>query len=389
MSRKATVALGIQHHRAGRLGEAERCYQSVLRRKGQQIDSNVDVHFMLGSLLVERGEPEAGAAHLEIVVRQAPEFPRGHINLGLALLQLGDFERGWAEYRWRHTQSIVSATGGGASSTAWDGAPLHGRTIVLLPEQGLGDTIQFARYAPLVAARGGRVILGCPLALKRLLRTLDGVSQVASGDDPPVMAHVSAALLDLPDLFETRLSSVPAAVPYLHAEPELVDAWAPRFSTSNFHVGLAWAGNPSHEHDARRSTSLDKLSPLADVPGVQFYSLQKGPGTVSPASTAFRNTLIDLGPDLQDFADTAAALMHMDLVITVDTSVAHLAGALGRPVWLLLSRGHDWRWIDGWDHSPWYPTMRIFRQDIANDWPNLARRVAAALSELRTSPPSP
>ena len=293
------------------------------------------------------------------------------------MLQLGDFERGWSEYRWRHHYSVVTASGGGAD-TVWDGAPLEGRTIVLLPEQGFGDTIQFARYAPQVAARGGHVILGCPAPLKRLMRTLGGVSQVASGDDPPVMAHVGAALLDLPGLFGTRLTNVPAEVPYLCAEKELVDAWAPRFTPPHFKVGLVWAGNPAHQHDARRSTTLTSLAALGDVPGVQFYSLQKGQAT----PTGFNSALVDLGPDLHDFADTAAVLMHLDLVITVDTSVAHLAGALGRPVWLMLSRAHDWRWIDGWDRSPWYPSMRIFRQQVAGDWAGVARRITSALARL-------
>ncbi len=293
------------------------------------------------------------------------------------MLQLGDFERGWSEYRWRHHYSVVTASGGGAD-TVWDGAPLEGRTIVLLPEQGFGDTIQFARYAPQVAVRGGHVILGCPAPLKRLMRTLGGVSQVASGDDPPVMAHVSAAFLDLPGLFGTRLTNVPAEVPYLCAEKELVDAWAPRFTPPHFKVGLVWAGNPAHQHDARRSTTLTSLAALGDVPGVQFYSLQKGQAT----PTGFNSALVDLGPDLHDFADTAAVLMHLDLVITVDTSVAHLAGALGRPVWLMLSRAHDWRWIDGWDRSPWYPSMRIFRQQVAGDWAGVARRITSALARL-------
>jgi len=380
MSRRATVALGIDHHRAGRSTEAQRCYESILRYAGHQAQLAAEVHYLLGSLLVERGELEAGVAHLQIAVRAAPMFPRAHVNLGLALLQMGDFQRGWAEYRWRHNYGVVSASGGGAPNTVWDGVPLEGRTIVLLPEQGFGDTIQFARYAPLVAARGGHVIFGCPLALKRLLRTLDGVSQLASGDDPPVTAHVSAALLDLPAIFDTRLDNVPALMPYLHAEPECVAAWAPRFRTSLFRVGLVWAGNPQHQHDARRSTNLDSLAPLADVPGVQFYSLQK-PDSNGPPSEFQK--LVDLGPDLHDFADTAAALMHLDLVITVDTSVAHLAGALGRPVWLLLSRAHDWRWIDGWDRSPWYPSMRIFRQEVANDWLELARRVASELAQAK------
>jgi len=385
MSRVATIARGIEHHRAGRLTQAELCYMAVLRREGSHPDANVDVHFYLGSLLIERGDLEAGVAHLEIVVRAQPEHARAHVNLGLALLQMGDFDRGWAEYRWRHNYSVVSATGGGASPTVWDGAPLDGRSIVLLPEQGFGDTIQFARYAPLVAARGGRVILGCPLALKRLMRTLDGVSQVASGDDPPVTAHLSAALLDLPAIFGTRLSSVPHHVPYVHADPELVAAWAARFTTPLFRVGLVWAGNPEHQHNTRRSTRLDNLSALAGVPGVQFYGLQKGTAGSSPPPGRFGKTLVDLGPDLHDFADTAAALMHLDLVITVDTAVAHLAGALGRPVWLMLSRAHDWRWIDGWDRSPWYPSMRIFRQETPNDWSGVARRVAAELTRAAAS----
>jgi hypothetical protein len=194
------------------------------------------------------------------------------------------------------------------------------------------------------------------------------------------LAHASAALLDLPGLFGTDLSNLPAEVPYLHAEPELVAAWAPRLASDRLRVGVVWAGNPDHQHDARRSTALGTLLPLGNVPGVQFYSLQKGPASERPRPAGF--SLVDLGPDLHDFADTAAVLMHLDLVITVDTSVAHLAGALGRPVWLMLSHAHDWRWIAGWDHSPWYPTMRIFRQQVANDWSDVVHRIAAELERL-------
>jgi hypothetical protein len=338
---------------------------------------NTDARFKLGSLLVERGDVQDGAAYLERVVHDAPGFARAHVHLGLALLQLGDFQRGWSEFRWRHQYSVVTATATGNGQTAWDGQLLNGRSIVLLPEQGFGDTIQFARYAPLVRARGGQVILGCPLPLKRLLRTLDGVSQVASGDDPPVAADVFVPLLDLPGIFGTDIGNVPAEIPYLHAEAALVRAWAERLASSLLRVGLVWAGNPEHKQDARRSMSLASLAPLGSMAGVEFFGLQKGPSAALAPPPGL--TLTVLGPALEDFADTAAVLTHLDLVITVDTAVAHLAGALGRPVWLLLSRGHDWRWIDGSERSPWYPSMRIFRQDVLGDWVSLVQRVAAEL----------
>jgi Flp pilus assembly protein TadD len=341
---------------------------------------NTDARLKLGSLLVERGDVRDGATHLERVVHDAPELARAHVHLGLALLQMGDFQRGWSEFRWRHQFSVVTATGTGNGSTAWDGRLLNGRSIVLLPEQGFGDTIQFARYAPLVRARGGQVILGCPLPLKRLLKTLEGVSQIASGDDPAVTADMYAPLLDLPAIFGTDMHNVPAEIPYLHAEPALARAWAERLTSSLLRVGLVWAGNPDHKQDARRSMSPLSLAPLGGVAGVQFFSLQKGPSSAQHAPPPGL-TLTDLGPALDDFADTAAALTHLDLIITVDTAVAHLAGALGRPVWLLLARGHDWRWIDGLERSPWYPTMRIFRQDVPGGWVSLVQRVAAELRQ--------
>jgi hypothetical protein len=357
----------------------KRTKTSRMRQPGPS-PNDVEAHFRLGSLLLEQGDLEAAVSHLSAVTRAAPWLPHAHVNLGLALLQLGEFERGWVEYRWRHSYSTVTATAVGIQRPAWDGQPLDGRSIVLLPEQGFGDTIHFARYAPLVVARGGHVILGCPLLLKRLLRSLGGVSQLASGDDPPVVADTWAPLLDLPAILGTRLDSVPAEVPYLHAEPALIDAFAARLASPLLRVGMVWAGSARHDNDLRRSAPLEQLAPLAAVPHVQYYSLQKdyAESVLSLAGWA----LDDLGPLLSDFADTAAILMHLDLVITVDTAVAHLAGALNRPVWLLLSRAHDWRWLDGWDHSPWYPSMRIFRQEVSGDWRALAERVAAEVSRL-------
>ncbi len=267
------------------------------------------------------------------------------------------------------------------SEPRWDGQDLHGRTILLLYEQGLGDAIQFVRYAPLVSQRGGRAVIQCQGELVRLLRSNPDLGKVIPLGATPPPFDVQCPLVSLPFVFRTDLRTIPASVPYLHPEPGLIDSWRQQLalSSAGLNIGLAWAGNPLFREDRTRSIELRQLVPLGAVPGVSFYSFQKSSAADQAISPPPPMKLTPLGPELHDFADTAAALSLMDLVITTDTSIAHLAGALARPVWVMLQFVPDWRWLLDRNDTPWYPTMRLFRQTSLGDWPDVIDRVAKSL----------
>ena len=299
-------------------------------------------------------------------------------NAALVHLAMGDFATGWAEYEARWVMAERRADSVCARSPQWRGQA--GGTVLLWSEQGLGDTLQFCRYAILVARRSN-VILQVPQSLLRLLSDLPGVSAtIVEGTEPPPHDWQSS-LMSLPHWFGTVVDCIPADGPYLHADADAVARWSARLSRSpgGLRVGLVWAGNPrlgdisANAIDRRRSIPLADLAPLAGVPGVTLVSLQKS------APTPLEFSIMDWTDDLTDFADTAALVMALDLVIAVDTAVAHLAGALGRPVWILNRYDACWRWLDGRDDSPWYPTARLFRQTSPGDWADVIARVASAL----------
>jgi len=261
----------------------------------------------------------------------------------------------------------------------WKGEPLDEARILLYAEQGLGDTLQFVRYVPLVAARNGQVLLEVQPALRRLLSKVDGAFEVISrGADLPEFTW-QCPLLSLPLAFATEVSTIPAQVPYITPDPAEVEAWRPRLQGEKRRIGVAWGGNPEHHRDRLRSIPLAQLAPLLDLPGTTFYSLQVGAGAEQTKQLPPGARLIDLTASLKDFADTAALVAHLDLVISVDSSVAHLAGAMAKPVWVLLNKGPDWRWLLDREDSPWYPTARLFRQATAGDWRDVVGRVEAEL----------
>ena len=299
---------------------------------------------------------------------------------------MGRFEQGWPGYEWRWKCKEFGSLPP-FHPPLWDGSPLDGRTILVHAEQGLGDTLQFIRYAPLVHQRGGRVILVCQPPLIGLLTRSPGVERlVAQGEALPDY-DVHVPLMSLPGLLGTTLESVPADVPYLDAEPQLVEAWRHRLgSYPGFKVGIVWQGNPKFRLDRRRSIPLAQFAPLARVPGVHLFSLQKGPGAEQLAAVTDRFPVTDLGRRLDDFMDTAAVLKNLDLVISVDTAIAHLAGALGIPVWVALPFVPDWRWLMDREDSPWYPTMRLFRQARPGQWEDVFQRIAEALQRRLAAP---
>ena len=379
------VNRGIALHRLGRHREALASFARAIAADPR----HVDAHYNRGAVLAELGELDEAKRHFERVIALEPQHAFAHYALGLAFLQQGDFARGWAEHEWRRRGAKLTPDKLVFREPLWDGRPLGGRTILLHAEQGLGDTIQFVRYAPLVAERGGRVLLACQPSLKRLLSRLDGVEAVLTGGDRLPTFDVQAPLMSLPYLLGTTVETIPAQIPYLGIDHELAARWAERLrDTPGLKVGLVWAGNPTNPHDRRRSMALANLAPLAAFAeqDVSLISLQKGPAGAEAATPPDGLRLIDLGPELTDLADTAALVAQLDLVISVDTAVAHLAGALGRPVWLLVSHVHDWRWLLGRNATPWYPSMRLFHQSRPGDWQSVVSSVCTALhASIRTS----
>lgn len=354
---------------------AMQAYQQSLRLGRPPEEPLVNIGDMLRSI----GRYDESRAVLEEVLRNAPESILAHRTLALVLLLHGEFARGWAEAEWR--LRAPKSSGSRFVQPMWDGRGLNGQTVLLHFEQGLGDTIHFARYAPLVAARGGRVILEVQPGLARLMRTLNGVDQVVARGEPLPSFDVHAPLLSLPHLFQTTPDTIPRDVPYLRADDSLVESWRSRvpIEPGVKRVGLVWAGNPEHVNDRRRSLDPMHLARLARVANVRWFSLQLGQparGATPPPEL----NMIDLTANVTDFADSAALLAHLDLLITIDSAPAHLAGALGRPVWVLLPHVPDWRWQLGRDDSVWYPTMRLFRQTRPGEWGEVIERVADAVA---------
>jgi hypothetical protein len=263
-----------------------------------------------------------------------------------------------------------------------------GRSVLLHAEQGLGDTIQFCRYAASVRARGARVVLEVQRPLVRLLHSLEGVDALIAQGDPLPAFDLHCPLMSLPRAFATTLESVPAKVPYLDSPSEIATTWSSKLAHDRaWRVGLAWAGRRTHSYDRARSLSLEHLKGLLAVPGVSFYSLHHELGEQDAQRAAAAPNLAHFGEELAGFDSAAGLIAQLDLVISVDTSLAHLAGALGRPLWLLLAYTPDWRWLLDRDDSPWYPSARLFRQRWRGDWHDALTRVADELRGMTAAPP--
>jgi tetratricopeptide (TPR) repeat protein len=333
----------------------------------------LDAHINLGNVLLEQGDPRAAHRSYERALAIDPQHESAHWNDGLALLLQGDLAEGFRRWRWNVAASKRF------SAPEWRGEELNGATILIHAEQGFGDAIHFARYIPWVSARGGRVIFEAPVELHRIFARIDGVDQVVAFGDPLPDFAWQCPLLNLPLAFNTTLRNVPSTVPYLRADPDSVAEWRRRIAGPDLKVGLVWAGRPEHKRDRHRSMALAELAPLAAIPNVVFYALQKGAAVGEAEQAPDGMRLEILSPLLGDFADTAAAIMALDLVISVDTSVAHLAGALGKPVWILNAYAPDWRWLEKRSDSPWYPTAELFRQDASRRWAPVVADVAAEL----------
>jgi tetratricopeptide (TPR) repeat protein len=378
-----------------------------------------DAHGSMANVLADQGQLDAAVEHYHLALRVRPDhaealsnygevlrklarydeaepyFRRAialtpdvgdpHFNLAITLLATGRFDEGWREYEWRWRQ--VGFQPRVFRETAWDGSDLAGKTILLWSEQGLGDTIHFIRYAPLVRDRGAaRVIVETDRPLVNLVKTVDGVGEVIPRGSPLPHFDVQCPIVSLPLRFGTTLATIPNRCPYISVDPAQSAWWRQRLNLSHevLNVGLSWAGSPVNKNDRNRSARLSDFAPLAGVPGVRFINLQLGPPARQLADPPPALKIDDATADVRDFSD-AALMTQLDLIVTVDTSVAHVAGALARPVWTLLPHVPDWRWMLDRDDTPWYPTMRLFRQPRRGDWASVLQRVAAELSRTRAA----
>ncbi|MBF2026314.1 MAG: glycosyltransferase family protein [Oscillatoriales cyanobacterium C42_A2020_001] len=339
--------------------------------------NNVDALISLAKARLDQGDVDAALKYADQALMVNPDHAVSRYNRSLMLLIKGDFQQGFPEYEWRLKTTEFPPCP--FTQPKWDGSDLNGKTLLLHAEQGLGDTIQFIRYAAIATQKGGRVILTCHRPLMRLLSTIPGIEQIVPMGLPLPDFHVYIPLLSLPAVLGTTLDTVPAQVPYLTLPDTQFQLPPTRGSASRLKVGIVWSGGNLYKRNQTRSFSLVEYQPLLEVPDVAFYSLQKGVPQLEITDLGWKDRLVDLSEQLTDMTDTAAAIAQLDLVITVDTSVAHLAGALGKPVWVLLSHVPDWRWMDNRDDSPWYPTMRLFRQQSPGNWQEVMQRVITAL----------
>jgi Flp pilus assembly protein TadD len=368
----AHLNLGNCYVDMDRLAEAEACH-----RRAVSLDPTLaEAHASLGFVFTSLGRLDEAIAACRAAIRLRPTFALAHWNLAVAALLAGDFAVGFREYEWRKRHDRFRTDFVNLPGPVWDGSALGSRILLVHAEQGFGDTIQFARYLPMLAAGGAKVVLACDWALTALLSTLPGI--VAVVKDRPLPAYdYWVDQMSLPLMCRTQPDAIPSPQGYLCACSTRQSAWREALPTGH-KVGIAWAGNPSHSNDHHRSLSVAALEKLVATPGISFINLQLGP-------RASEGRLAPLPLPLTDYAETAALIANLDLVVTVDTSVAHLAGALGVPCWVMLPFAPDWRWRLGREDSPWYTSVRLFRQPSVGDWDSVVREIRARLTVV----PSP
>lgn len=413
--------LGVALRSAKRGHAAVACYRRALTIR----PDHAPTYSNLGNALREIGEIEASVETHRKAVSLAPKSPDAVYNLGLALrdmarnedaiacfdimlaakpdntdclwdralsqLLLGDLKGGFAQYEWRWHLSYNPPRG--FPQRLWNGTDFSGQTLLLHHEQGFGDSLQFIRFAPQVKAKGGTVIVECQPELARLFETVDGIDTVIPAGRPLPPFDVYAPLLSLGSILGVELSNIPAKVPYLAAPKGAgkdVAGQVAHMTARAFTIGIVWAGKPTHRNDHNRSCPFKHFLGLTELAGTRFVSLQKGERVSEMATTACPALVADAGSRLDDFADTAAVIEKLDLVITVDTAIAHLAGALGKPAWVLLPFAPDWRWMMDRTDSPWYPTLTLFRQSAPGNWDGVFAKVKTALEkEVKASAGKP
>ncbi|WP_320169166.1 tetratricopeptide repeat protein [Maridesulfovibrio sp.] len=353
--------LGNVLRRVGRLKESVACH-----RKAVELDRKfIDAYYNLALVLQDMGRLDESIKLFDFCLKHKPGSVNINWDRALALLSKGDFLNGFEgyEYRWQREELRERHF----RQPLWDGTPLEGSRIYLYTEQGFGDTLNFCRYVSEVARAGGRVILECQSELKSLLKGLDGLEQILSAGDPLPEFDVQAPLMSLPRIMKHEIDSIPSECPYIKPPSQAgFPVHVPAGTVKK--VGIAWAGKPTHKNDHNRSIGIEPFLSFSRVPGVTLYSLQKGPESGQREKHSCGMLVRELAGGCEDFADTAKVMLQLDLVITVDTAVAHLAGALGLPVWVAVPYNPDWRWMRSRTDSPWYPSMTLFRQKTPGKW---------------------
>lgn len=365
-----------------KLSDAVQYYKKAL----QLNPGYADAYWNIGNLLfLKECKLDEAIEHYQEAIRLRPNFSEAHFHRGLALLLKGNFKEGWPEYVWRFGQNIEkNASYNNFTKPLWDGSSLKGKRIVVSSEQGAGDCIQFIRYLPLLKELGAYIIFEC---YGKLLKLFDGFNSIDFLVEGPFPAESDIAydyfvpLLCLPQIFKTNTDTIIKNTPYIASNPELVKQWGNKINSDSFRVGIVWEGTRTHFNDRNRSFDLSVFEPLTSMSGVSLYSLQKEI-TSEQSNLLEEMNIIALGDSLEDFSYTAAAIENLDLLISVDTAVVHLAGAMGKPVWTLLPFVPDWRWLLKRDDSPWYPTMRLFRQTRPGDWKSVIIQIKDELEKI-------
>lgn len=350
---------------------------SITQQTLAKAPENVPALVVAGDSMQALGRLEDARVSFELAVSLAPEHAEAHFNLGLVLLTQGDLARGWEEYSWRKKTGAYEKFKPPLSAPLWNGENIKGKSLLLFPEQGMGDSINFIRYAKLVHEMGATVFCLCSTVLFKLFQTMDGIDEVILPGDELAIPDYQVAIMELPRIFKSTYDNIPMQDGYLKADNHDVKR------SEEISVGIVWQGNPTLKNDANRSVPLSQFESLLNTKGTRFHSLQVGPGVEQIAILGWQERLINLASDFADFADTANAISTLDLVIAVDTSVAHLAGALGKQVWLLLPANADWRWGREGAVTPWYSSMRLFRQAEFGNWDDVFLQLADALVDLK------
>jgi tetratricopeptide (TPR) repeat protein len=355
----------------------------LLRRAVELSPEDADAHYSLGNALLRMERLQEALNCYKRVRDLQPTAARAYFAPAAVLLMNGQYNEGWATYESRFDMAAYKSNVANVHERLWDGSPLAGRRLLVHVEQGFGDTLMFIRYVPLLRERVGEgaIYLACEPELHSILQSLPGVDGVFKlGSDQKVTYDVQVPLLSLPNRFRTTVETIPSKVPYIRPPEKAKTRVARR--DGRLAVAFIWAGRPTHSDDRFRSCNLNWFRALFDIPGVDFYSIQWGPRAAELKPDEARDNVFNLSDSLTDFGETAAIIDQMDLVISIDSAVAHLAGALGKPVWTILAFGGEWRWLFRREDTPWYPTMRLFRQHILGDWRPVFQRIGGALQQL-------
>ena len=380
--------LGMAYSGAGQMGDAIMAFKYALALEPNFIQAL----YNLGNAQLAQGQCDQAIDTFNQCLTQNPDYALAHWNLAHALLLKGRYESGWTHYAWRrHPDLDIPLYPYPLHGAAWEGQPFPNQRLLVHFEQGYGDSIQFARFLTQVKALGGTVIMQVRTTLARVFETIDGIDELVTVDNAGIAQHVDydihTSLLDLPRLLNTSLGTLTRS-PYVTCPADLAASWQSRIVSEDFKVGLVWAGSPIHKNDKNRSCDLSHWAPLLALPGIAWYSLQKGPAAEQLRQSPFAERITDLGEAMSDFGDTCGAIEQLDLIITVDTSVLHLAGALGKPTWALLPFAPDWRWLQDREDSPWYGSVTCLRQKAQGHWEGLMQDIAPRLAGLVSSKPA-